>query len=237
MQRWAAIDIMGGRVVSLLKGNVSARTTWGISPVEAARRWEREGADGLHIVDLDRALGSASNESVVREVMNTAGIPVQVGGGIRTVGDALRLLAMGANRLVVGTLAYSSPSTLRDLVETAGAESVAVATDYKDGRVLTHGWTRGGSLGLLEAAEHAQNLGVRTLVVTATERDGTATGPDLETYRELRRATKLTILASGGVRSAEDIESLARLGADGVILGRGLYDGSIKISESGWENP
>ena len=237
MQRWAAIDIMGGRVVSLLKGNASAQTTWGTSPVEAAKRWEREGADGLHIVDLDRALGSASNESLVHEVLKTAGIPVQVGGGIRTVGEALKLLAMGANRLVVGTLAYSSPSTLRDLVETAGAESVAVAADYKDGRVLTHGWTRGGSLGLLEAAEHAQNLGVRTLVVTATERDGAATGPDLETYQKLRRATKLTILASGGVRSTEDIENLARLGVDGVILGRALYDGSIKISDSGWEKP
>jgi len=237
MQRWAAIDIMSGRVVSLLKGKASAKTTWGISPVDAAKRWEREGADGLHIVDLDRALGSASNESVVHEVLKAARIPVQVGGGIRTVGEALKLLAMGANRLVVGTLAYSSPSTLRDLIEADGAESVAVAADYNNGRVLTHGWTRGGSLGLLEAAEHAQDLGVRTLVVTATERDGAAVGPDLETYQKLRRATKLTILASGGVRSTEDIESLARLGVDGVILGRALYDGSVKISDSGWEKP
>lgn len=237
MQRWAAIDIMGGRVVSLLQGKASAQTTWRISPADAAKRWEREGADGLHVVDLDRALGSDSNESIVHEVLKAAGIPVQVGGGIRTVGDALRLLAMGANRLVVGTLAYTSPSTLRDLVETAGADSVAVAADYKEGRVLTHGWTSAGNLGLLEAAEHAQSLGVRTLVVTATERDGAATGPDLETYRKLRGATKLTILASGGVRSAEDIEDLAKLGVEGVILGRGLYDGSIKISESGWEKP
>ena len=237
MQRWAAIDIMGGRVVSLLKGKASAKTAWGISPVDAAKRWEREGADGLHIVDLDRALGSASNESVVHEVLKAARIPVQVGGGIRTVREALKLLAMGANRLVVGTLAYSSPSTLRDLIEAAGAESVAVAADYNNGRVLTHGWTRGGSLGLLEAAEHAQDLGVRTLVVTATERDGAAVGPDLETYQKLRRATKLTLLASGGVRSTEDIESLARLGVDGVILGRALYDGSVKISDSGWEKP
>jgi phosphoribosylformimino-5-aminoimidazole carboxamide ribotide isomerase len=224
------VDIMGGRVVSLVRGEANAPTYWGISPVDAAKRWEREGADGLHIVDLDRALGSGSNERVVHEVLKASGIPVQVGGGIRTVGDALRLLAMGANRLVVGTLAYSSPSALRELVETTGADSVAVAADYREGRVVTHGWTRSGTMALLEAVEYAQNSGVRALVVTATEKDGTAAGPDVETYGRLRKATKLTILASGGVRSEEDIESLAKLGVDGVILGRGLYDGSIAIS-------
>jgi len=228
---------MGGRVVSLVKGNANAQTDWGISPVDAAKRWEKEGADGLHIVDLDRALGSGSNERAVHEVLKLAGIPVQVGGGVRTVGNALKLLAMGANRLVVGTLAYSSPSALRELVETAGADSVAVAADYREGRIVTHGWTRSGSMGLLEAVEYAQNAGVRALVVTATDRDGMAAGPDLETYGKLRKATKATILASGGVRSEGDIESLARLGVDGVILGRGLYDGSIAISGVDRESP
>ena len=231
MQLWAAIDIMGGRVVSLLKGNASEAKHWEVSPVEAARRWEQYGADGLHVVDLDRALGSSSNESVVHQILEVAGIPVQVGGGIRTVPEALKLLAMGANRLVVGTMAFDSPSTLSDLVETAGADSVAVAADYKEGRVLTHGWTRGGTMDLLQAVEQAQKAGVRTLVVTATERDGTGDGPDLDAYGRLRKTTRLTILASGGIRSEGDIEDLAKLGVDGVILGRGLYDGSIRLSE------
>ena len=217
--------------MSLVKGRPQSPTEWVQSPVDAARRWEREGADGLHIVDLDRAFGSSSNEGAVSEILEAAGIPVQVGGGIRTVGDGLRLLAMGANRLVVGTLAFDSPHAMRELVETAGVDSVAVATDYREGKVLTHGWTKGGSVGLLEAAEYAHDLGVRTLVVTATERDGTGTGPDLETYGKLRKATKMTILSSGGVRSADDVGSLARLGVDGVILGRSLYDGSIRLSE------
>lgn len=233
MERWAAIDLMGGRVVSLLRGDAKAPTDWRMSPVDAARRWEREGADGLHIVDLDRALGTASNEGAVREVLKVAGIPVQVAGGIRTVGEALRLLAMGANRLVVGTLAYATPDALRDLIKAAGSESVVVAADYGGGKILTHGWTRGGSMGLLEAVEYAQNLGVRTLVVTATERDGTAAGPDLETYRKVRQATRLSIMASGGIRSKEDLRNLDELGVDAAILGRGIYEGSIKLSEAG----
>ena len=233
MQLWAAIDIMGGRVVSLLRGQPSTSTEWGMSPLEAARKWEREGADGLHVVDLDRAFGSASNEEAVHEVLKASSIPVQVGGGIRTVGDALKLLALGANRLVVGTLAFTAPAALRELVEAAGVESVVVATDYREGRILTHGWTRGGTMGLLEAAEYARTIGVRTLVVTATNRDGAASGPDLETYRRLRGATRLSILASGGIRSNDDLRHLAEAGVDGAILGRGLYDGSIRMSESG----
>jgi phosphoribosylformimino-5-aminoimidazole carboxamide ribotide isomerase len=153
------------------------------------------------------------------------------------VGDALKLLAMGANRLVVGTLAYSSPPALRDLVETAGADSVVVAADFKDGRIVTHGWTQGATMGLPEAAKYIQDFGVRTLLVTDVERDGTATGPDLETYGSLRKETKQTILASGGIRSEHDIESLARLGIEGVILGKGLYDGSIKLRDADGGSP
>ena len=232
MQRWAAIDVMGGRVVSLLKGSASSPTDWRTNPLDAARRWEQEGAYGLHIVDLDRAFGLSSNEKVIHEVLKSAGIPVQVGGGIRTVAEGLKLLAMGANRLVVGTLAYSSPSTLRELVETAGTDSVVVAADYKQGKILTHGWTSGGSMDLLAAAKHTEDLGVRTLLVTAVERDGTATGPDFDTYGKLRKETKQTILASGGIRSEKDIEDLARLGVDGVILGRGIYAGSVSVTDA-----
>lgn len=233
MKLWAAIDIMGGRVVSLLKGNANSPRDWATSPAEAARRWESEGADGLHVVDLDRAFGIASNERAIQEIVKEAGIPVQVGGGIRTASDALNLLAMGASRLVVGTLAYVAPSALRELVRRVGTESVAVALDYKGDRVLIHGWTRGGGMSLLEAVDYARGLGVRTLVVTAVERDGTAAGPDLDTYRKLRQSTKLGILASGGIHSYEDLRSLNELGVEGAILGRGLYEGTIVLPGSG----
>jgi phosphoribosylformimino-5-aminoimidazole carboxamide ribotide isomerase len=224
---------MGGRVVSLQQGKPSELIEWNMDPVQAARRWEREGADGLHVVDLDRALGSASNESSVHDVLKAASIPVQVGGGIRTVAYALKLLALGANRLVVGTLAYTEPHALRDLLRAAGPESLVVAADYRGGRILTNGWTRSRKLGLTGAAERAQRLGIRTMLVTATERDGTGTGPDLAAYRKLRGATKLRILASGGIRSADDLRKLGDLGVDGAILGRGIYDGSIRMSELG----
>lgn len=219
--------------MSLVKGDPSERRDWGTDPLDAARRWEREGAYGLHLVDLDRAFGSASNEAVIREILKNAGVPVQVGGGIRSVPDALAMLDGGAARVVVGTLAFSDPDKLREMVEKAGKKSLVVAVDHRDGVVVTRGWRQSGGMEVLQGVEHALRLGVETVLVTATEKDGTAKGPDFETYLRLGGLAGARILASGGIRSAADVRRLDEIGLEGAILGRGLYDGSIRLAELG----
>lgn len=219
--------------MSLVKGNPSECVDWGTDPLTAARRWEREGADGLHVVDLDRAFGSASNQTAIRGILENASIPVQVGGGIRSVSEALTMLDMGAARVVVGTLAFSAPDELQDLIGKAGKKSLVVAVDHREGTVVTHGWRQSGSIGVFQGVDYVRRFGVETVLVTATERDGTGMGPDFETYRELGGLAEMRILASGGIRSAADVRKLDEIGLEGAILGRALYDGSIRLAELG----
>jgi phosphoribosylformimino-5-aminoimidazole carboxamide ribotide isomerase len=201
-------------------------------PVSAARNWESEGADGLHVIDLDRVLGVGSNEETLRSLLRTVKIPVEVGGGMRSVEEALRWIKYGASRVIVGTLAYADPDGLRKIVEELGPQRIAVAIDFKGRSVVVDGWRQRQKFGVLEASRAIQRAGVRTIVVTAVERDGTASGPDFMTYKRLCNQTEMNILASGGIRSVEDVRTLNAMGVDGVILGRALYDNSVKIAEA-----
>jgi phosphoribosylformimino-5-aminoimidazole carboxamide ribotide isomerase len=232
MQVWAAIDVMKGRVVSLLKGDPANAMVWGVDPATAAQRWEREGADGLHVVDLDRALGSGSNELTIRSLLKAVEIPVQVGGGIRSAEDALKWIEYGTSRIVVGTMAYAGPDGLAKIVEKLGPRKVVAAIDFKGRFVVTDGWRRRQETNVFEASEVVRRTGVNTVVVTAVERDGTASGPDLGTYERLCTETRMSVLASGGIRSAEDLTRLRAVGVDGAILGRALYENSIRIAEA-----
>jgi len=206
---------------------------WDVGVLEAARRWQEEGVGGLHVVDLDHAFGSSSNEKAVQSVLDEARVPVEVGGGIRTVEDALRWLDRGASRVVIGTMAYTNPLTLQEIISRKGPGGVAVAVDFKESNVLTNGWRHNERISVLEAVESMRKLGVETVIVTAAERDGTASGPDFATYKKLRVATEMKVLAAGGIRSVEDVAKLGELGLDGVILGRALYEGAIRLADLG----
>ena len=232
MELWAAIDLMGGHAVTLVQGRAADKTEWNENPVELAERWQREGADGLHIVDLDAAFGKGSNRELVVEVIKRAGVPVQVGGGVRRKETADELLKNGVTRVVLGTLAYERPSELAGLLKEHGPGRLIVAADYKDGQVVTKGWREGQGVSVERAAEDFERLGVTNLLATSVGRDGTASGPDVETVRTLALRRKLGIVASGGIRDVRDLRELKGAGARGAIIGRALYEGSIKLEEA-----
>ena len=226
-----AIDVQGGRCVRLVRGDPASRRTYG-DPVEIAERMAEEGAPWLHVVDLDAAFGTGSNEGVIRRVVAAAQVPVQVAGGIRS-GDALRgWLDAGAERCVIGTSAALDPDLLWDLTASKEFDRVVVALDVDvDGQVRIKGWTESaGSLqdvagGLIEA-------GVVRFAVTAIERDGTLEGPDLHLLTRVMDLTARPVIAAGGVGSVADIRDLAKIGVEAAIVGRALLDGRFTLAQA-----
>jgi phosphoribosylformimino-5-aminoimidazole carboxamide ribotide isomerase len=231
LEIWAAIDLHQGRVVSLCEGNPSLSTTWSDDPLAVAKRFEREGANGLHIIDLDGALKTGSNRSIAESIAREARIPVQIGGGVRSRADVDRWMKLGVDRVVLGTLAYNDPPTLSQIISEYGRERIVVATDYKNGKIVTKGWTRQEDLSVLDAIKRLQDSQIGTVLATAVEFDGRALGPDLVTLRDIRASTSIQILASGGVRTIDDVQELNRVGVEGVVIGRALYEGTLGFPE------
>jgi len=233
LQLWAAIDLLSGSVVTLKQGKEEMKTTWEEGALEVAARWESEGADGLHIIDLDAAFGKGSNSKTISMILERAKIPVEVGGGVRSRAAAESWLGAGAARVIVGTLAYKEPGTLSELLKQQGPEKIVVASDYSDGKVVTSGWTASQGVGVLEAARRFEEAGVLNLLTTAVGRDGMAAGPDLDTLKVLcALSKKLRILASGGIRSLHDLIEIERRGAAGAVIGRALYDGTVELGDA-----
>ena len=226
-----AVDIMGGKVVRLYKGDPSKKTVYGDDPAEAARRWESEGADMLHVVDLDATLGSGRNTDAVRGVVDAVSIPVQVAGGLRTVRAAADAAAAGADRIVVGTLAFSDRESLAALVRELGPHRVVVSADHLDGRIVTRGWQSSTGLDMIESVESLhREVGVTEYLLTSVGRDGTLQGPDTSYMgRACRISGGINVIASGGISHERDVAAVRDAGAWGVILGRALYDGKITI--------
>ena len=233
LELWAAIDLLSGFVVTLKQGKEEMKTTWEEGAVEAATRWESEGADGLHIIDLDAAFGKGSNAKTIAKILERVKIPVEVGGGVRSRAAAEAWLEGGAARVILGTLAYKEPETLSALLEENGPEKVVVASDYVEGKVVTTGWTADQGVGVLEATRKLEAAGVVNLLVTAVGRDGMATGPDLDTLRVICAFSKrLRVMASGGIRDIHDLVEIEGRGAAGAVIGRALYDGSVGLGEA-----
>ncbi len=212
-------------------GRASEATVWRETPVQAALRWEKEGADGIHVVDLDAVFRSGSNRGLVEETIKRVGIPVQYGGGVRSVADIEGWLEAGASRVVVGTLAYERPESLLRALRRCGDERVSVAIDYKDGRAVSEGWKKRTRVSAVEAAKKFEALGVRSFLATAVELDGTMRGTDLVTLAGLRRATSAKIFAAGGIRDTGDLDGIENLGIDSVVIGRALYEGTISLGD------
>lgn len=233
MEKWAAVDIQRGMVVTLRRGSPSDATVWRETPIQAALRWEGEGADGIHVIDLDAVFRTGSNEELVKKIIERARVPVQYGGGIRSVAEMEGWLEAGASRVVVGTLAYKRPEFVRSALRRCGEERVSVAVDYKNGRTVSEGWGKGTRMSAVGAVKRFGSLGVRSFLATAVELDGTAKGTDLMTLRALRKATNAKIFAAGGIRDLRDLDRIEKLGIDSVVIGRALYEGTIKLSDVG----
>lgn len=224
-----AIDLRGGRVVRLVRGGYEAETVYEEDPAEAARRFEAEGARRLHVVDLDAARGIGSNRDVVREICREVAIPVQVGGGLRTIDAVDRAIGNGAARAILGTVAAIDPSLVVEAVGRFG-ERIVVAVDVRQDRLMTHGWQAEGPR-LEEALPILDAAGAPRYLVTAIARDGTLEGPDLDLYRRVLALTERPVIASGGVRTAADVRALRDLSLEAAVVGKAMYEGTLRMVE------
>jgi len=228
-----SIDLKSGRCVRLYQGDYDQETVYSLEPAAVALRWEDQGALRLHLVDLDGALaGSTVNLKTIIAIVQRVGIPVQVGGGIRDAATAELLLTSGADRVVIGTAAVLEPALVGDLCQQHGSERVVVAVDARDGQVAIKGWTERTSFDAIDLANQMASLGVRRILYTDINRDGTLTEPNFEANATLVRATGMSVLASGGIATLEHIRRLAETGVEGVILGSALYTEAISLPDA-----
>jgi len=224
-----AIDLRGGRAVRLLRGDPSSETAYAEDPVKTAERFQEEGARRLHVVDLDAALGEGDNREVVKEICLAVAIPVQVGGGIRTLEDIAALLEDGTSRAILGTAAAADPAFVSRAVEEF-AEHVVVAADVRGGHVMVNGWKQEGPR-LEDALPALDDAGAPRYLMTSIARDGTLEGPDLRLYTQVLKLTDTPLIASGGVRDAADVWALRDLGCEAVVTGKALYEKTLKLSQ------
>jgi phosphoribosylformimino-5-aminoimidazole carboxamide ribotide isomerase len=227
-----AIDIRKGRVVRLVQGRTHEETLYGVDPAEMARRWEADGAERLHVVDLDAAIDGIQQPEAIGAVVAAVRIPVEVGGGIRTLEDAQRYRDIGVDRVIFGTAAVWRPDAVQAAVS-RWPEAVAVALDARDGRVAVAGWNEMTGVDALELARTVEGWGVVRVQFTDVRRDGTLAGPNLEAVEALGRKTGLRITAAGGVSDVADLLRLAALqpfGVDEAIVGKALYEGRVSLA-------
>jgi phosphoribosylformimino-5-aminoimidazole carboxamide ribotide isomerase len=229
---YPAVDILDGQAVRLVQGDFAARTVYDDDPLDAALAWVEAGARALHVVDLDGArAGAPRNLDAVRRICAQAGVPVQVGGGLRAAAHVDAALEAGAARVVVGTAAYEDSPMLADVLASHG-ERIAVAVDVRDRRVSAAGWTRDTGLEPLAAIAELQARGVRALVYTNVDRDGMLAGPDPGEARRVAEAVDGTLVWSGGIGELAHLEALARLPLAGVIVGKALYEGRFTVAQA-----
>ncbi len=228
---YPAIDIKDGRCVRLLQGRFEDETVFG-SPVEMAEKWASMRASWLHTVDLDGARhGNSSNRRIISEIARVSGIPVQMGGGIRTMEDIDEVLGLGIERVILGTSAVNNPQLVGEALRKYPGR-IAVGIDAKDGRVAIEGWEKVSSHTAVDFAKTMEQLGCRVIIYTDIATDGMLKGPNLEAMDEMIRAVGMEVIASGGVSSVADLISLKNIGAAGAITGKALYTGAINLEEA-----
>lgn len=227
MITYPAIDLRGGRVVQWIGGRPESEQVNLPDPPAIARRWQEAGFAALHVVDLDAALGSGDdNRKAILAIFAATGLPVQVGGGVRSTQDVDELLAAGAARVLVGTRAVRDREWLAE-VAAAHPGRIVVAADYRDGEVLTHGWTAGAGLPVRDFVAGLDELPLAGVLVTDVGREGRLCGPDVAHLAVLARNTAHPLLAAGGVRGLDDLAALDAAGIAGAVLGMALYRGDL----------
>jgi phosphoribosylformimino-5-aminoimidazole carboxamide ribotide isomerase len=224
-----AIDLRGGRAVRLLRGDPAEETAYDDDPVNVAVRFQTEGARRLHVIDLDAALEQGDNRDTIRDICRSVVLPVQVGGGIRTLEDITAVLEIGGGRVILGTSAALDPGFVARAVEEF-AERILVAVDVRAGHTMVKGWTEEGPL-VDDVLPALNDAGTPRYLVTAIARDGTLEGPDLRLYRQILTLTDRPVIASGGVRTADDIWALRDAGCEAAVTGKALYEKTLKLSQ------
>ncbi len=230
---YPAIDLRGGRVVRLVEGDPGRQTVHSDDPIATAQRWQAAGAEWLHVVNLDGALGEAGPNRALLPRLASLGLPVQFGGGLRSLDDAERALEAGAARVVLGTLIVQEPALAAEAVQRFGAEAVAAALDAREGRVALHGWQATSRWTPAELGSTLAGMGIRHALYTDVRRDGGLQGVAAAETAALARATGLQVIASGGVASLEDVRALIDAGdIAGVVIGRALYEGALALEDA-----
>lgn len=229
MELFPAIDLIGGCAVRLVKGDYAQKTVYSENPGEVARSFAAAGAKYLHVVDLEGAKdGGTPNLETIRNIVETGGLLVEVGGGIRSEEVIQKYLDAGVFRVILGTAAVQNPAFLEEMVQKYG-EKIAVGVDIKDGMVAIKGWTEVSAESCFDFCEKLQKIGVKTIICTDISKDGLLSGTNLELYKELSEKFSVDIVASGGVTTLDDVKKLADMGLYGAILGKALYTGNIDL--------
>jgi len=224
-----AVDIMDGNVVRLVKGNPADKVIYGNNPVETAKKWEKAGADMLHVVDLDATLRTGRNNTeIVSRIIEAVGIPVQVAGGIRSIPDVKEMFRKNAAKVVLGTMAYKNPDSVRQLAK-KNQNKIVVSLDQNNGMVMVDGWRETTGSGVIDSIIFFMNLGIKEFLLTSVDRDGMLNGPDIPTLSSAVSFTSANIIASGGISSIEDAIKVRSIGCSAVILGKALYEGKLSV--------
>ena len=226
-----AIDIRNGKCVRLIQGDYDKEIIYGDSPTDMALEWERQGAEYLHIIDLDGAKsGNSSNRLAIQAVAKAVSIPVQVGGGIRSMEIIDAHIASGVSRVIIGTAAISDKAFLEEAVEKYG-DKIAVSIDARNGFVATDGWTETSKIQAIDLLKDLEKLGVKTVIYTDIFKDGMMQGPNFEELDAVNKASSIDVIASGGVSTADNIDQLRTMDLYGAIIGKALYEGNLSLEK------
>ena len=226
-----AIDLMDSHVVRLYKGDPNQKTVYSDKPVDTAKQWESDGADMLHLVDLDATLGRGSNLDTIQEIISSVSIPIQVAGGLRDE-SIVTAVSRFSPRLVLGTMAFKDRSLLKSLLSKLGSDRIVISVDHMNGQIVINGWQKNTGIPLIPAIKEFLDMGFTEFLLTDVSRDGTLCGPDLNFLAEACALPKSNIIASGGISNSNDIKNVKDQNAFGVILGKALYENKISIGDA-----
>jgi len=226
-----AIDLMDGQVVRLYRGDPKQKTVYDNDPVKIAKKWEEDGADMLHIVDLDATLGIGSNLQIIKNILDEISIPIEVAGGLRDESIIMDMVKI-SSRVVLGTLAFKDKVLLKKLLVSLGSQKIVISVDHKDGEIVIHGWQDKAGIKLIESLKEFLEMGFTEFLLTNVNRDGTMEGPDLEFLEQACNFSNAHIIASGGISNIDDIKDVKEKNAFGVILGKALYENKISIGDA-----
>jgi phosphoribosylformimino-5-aminoimidazole carboxamide ribotide isomerase len=227
-----SIDLLGGNVVRLIKGRLEQRIIYSNDPVKVAKKWEDQGADLLHIVDLDSALRTGTNNtSLISKVINSLRIPIQIGGGIRSA-DAIKLMfEMGVSKVVIGTMAFKEPTSLKRIAKSLSSK-IVISIDQLNGMIMVDGWRESAGIDIIHGIKMFMSMGLNEFLLTSIDRDGTMTGPDVESLSTASKINGTNIIASGGISSILDIIKIRNTGCSSVILGRAIYEERFNVAQA-----
>ena len=231
-----AIDLMDGKVVRLYKGDPKNKTIYSDNPIEIAKKWESNGADILHVVDLDATLGYGENLKIIQEISKNISIPLQVAGGLRSEEKISEVLDF-ASRAVIGTIAMQlkeseQENILNNFIRIFGNDRLVISIDHVDGKIVTHGWQNNTGIDVYDATNEFLKYGFTEFLTTNVSKDGTLEGPDIESLSRICQIKNCNAIASGGISNLQDIQNVKKINPFGVILGKALYEGLVSIEEA-----